>query len=106
MPPASFAPGQVLDGRYQLVRPLGSGGMGEVYVARRVALGDLVAIKRLHAAQDTPENRARFLGEARAAAHIQHPNVVRVFDFGDAADQSPYLVMEYLDGPTLGAELS
>ena len=106
MPPASFAPGEVLDGRYQLVRPLGSGGMGEVHVARRIALGDLVAIKRLHAAQDTPENRARFLGEARAAAHIQHPNVVRVFDFGDAADQSPYMVMEYLDGPTLGAELA
>ncbi len=85
--------------------PLGAGGMGEVHVARRLALGDLVAIKQLLPEQDNPENRARFLGEARAAASIQHPNVVRVFDFGDTPGATPYMVMELLDGPTLAEEL-
>jgi serine/threonine protein kinase/tetratricopeptide (TPR) repeat protein len=94
--------GAVLDGRYRIERPLGRGGMGEVYAARRLALGDLVAVKRLLPERDSPELRARFLGEARAAAHIRHPNVVRVFDFGEGEGASPpYIVMEYLEGPTL-----
>ncbi|MCB9560591.1 MAG: serine/threonine protein kinase [Kofleriaceae bacterium] len=104
MAQASFEPGAVLDGRFELLRRIGAGGMGEVFLARRVALGDLVAVKCLLPAQDTAENRARFLGEARAAAHIHHPNVVRVYDFGDV-DGAPYLVMEHLDGPTLADEL-
>lgn len=97
--------GQLLDRRYEILRVLGSGGMGEVYLARRAPLGDAVAIKRLLPERDTPENHARFLTEARAAAHIRHPNVVNVFDFGDPPGQPPYIVMEYLEGPTLAEEL-
>ncbi len=61
------APGEVIDGRYQLVRPLGAGGMGEVFVARRLSLGDLVAIKRLLPVQDTAANRVFDLGDPPGA---------------------------------------
>ncbi|HUQ04763.1 MAG TPA: protein kinase [Kofleriaceae bacterium] len=98
--------GVVIDGRYEIVRPLGAGGMGEVYAARRKSLGDEVALKRLLPHQDTPTNRARFATEAQAAAHIRHPNVIQVFDYGEDAAVGPYLVMEKLDGPTLAEELA
>jgi predicted ATPase len=106
---APFPPltsGVVIDGRYEIVRPLGAGGMGEVYAARRKSLGDEVALKRLLPHQDTPTNRARFATEAQAAAHIRHPNVIQVFDYGEDAAVGPYLVMEKLDGPTLAEELA
>ena len=99
----ALAAGLALDGRYVVERPLGRGGMGEVYAARRRSLGDLVAIKRLLPAQDTPNNRQRFAIEAQAAAHIRHPNVVRIFDYGVDPAIGPYLVMELLEGPTLAA---
>src|SRR5262245_5500013 len=97
--------GRIVAGRYELVRFLGRGGMGEVYAARRLALNDLVALKRLLPDQDSPINRRRFATEAQAAAHIRHPNVVQVFDFGDDPDVGSFLVMELLDGPTLADEL-
>lgn len=81
--------------------------MGVVYAAQRLTLGDTVAIKCILPHRNSELNRARFVREARAAARIRHPNVVQVFDFGefDAAG-SPYMVMEYLDGPTLFDVLS
>lgn len=104
--PSRLAAGDILDGKYQVLGHLGSGGMGEVYAARRVTLGDTVAIKRLLPNCDSSEDRIRFLTEARAAAHIQHPNVVRVFDFGEQGDGSPFMVMEYLSGKDLAEYLT
>jgi tetratricopeptide (TPR) repeat protein len=103
--PEELATGRIVAGRYEILRFLGQGGMGEVYAARRLALGDVVAIKRLLPDQDTDTNRRRFATEARAAAHIRHPNVVQVFDFGDDAELGSFLVMEHLDGPTLAMAL-
>ena len=103
---AGLTSGVVIDGRYEIVRPLGAGGMGEVYAARRKSLGDEVALKRLLPQQDTPANRQRFATEAQAAAHIRHPNVIQVFDYGEDPHVGPFLVMEKLDGPTLAEELA
>ena len=93
--------GELLDGKYEVLRPLARGGMGAVYVARRLALGDLVAVKHLLPSRDTDSNRQRLLREARAAARIRHPGVVQIFDYGQLKDGGPYLVMEYVDGLTL-----
>jgi serine/threonine protein kinase len=80
--------------------------MGEVYLARRRMLGDDVAVKLVRATGPDPaEWRARFLREARACAQLRHPNIVSVLDFNIAADDQPYLVMEYLNGPNLAQEL-
>lgn len=93
--------GETLDDKYRIERLLGVGGMGAVYLATRLTLGDRVAIKSILSSQNTETNRARFLREARAAAAIRHPNVVQIFDYGQPAGRPPYMVMELLDGPTL-----
>ena len=93
--------GEVLDGKYEVLRPLARGGMGAVYVARRLLLGDLVAVKHLLPSRDSDANRQRLLREARAAARIRHPCVVQIFDYGRLKDGGPYLVMEYVEGFTL-----
>jgi serine/threonine protein kinase/tetratricopeptide (TPR) repeat protein len=98
---SDIAPGDVLDGKYKIIRRIGSGGMGAVFAARRLALDDTVAIKCILPAQNTESNRVRFLREAKAAARIRHPNVVQVFDFGEREEWPPYMVMEYLKGPSL-----
>ncbi len=102
---AELAPGDLLDGKYRITRLLGSGGMGAVYAAQRVTLGDTVAIKCILDDRNTEENRQRFVREARAAARIRHPNVVQVYDFGIPERGAPYMVMEFLDGPTLSQVL-
>ncbi|MCA9654998.1 MAG: protein kinase [Myxococcales bacterium] len=99
--PLELVPGEVLDGKYRVERLLGVGGMGAVYVAERLPLQDKVAIKSILSSQNTEVNRARFLREARAAASVRHPNVVKIFDFGEPRGRPPYMVMEYLAGPTL-----
>jgi len=90
-------------GSFRVVRPLGRGGMGCVYLAEHGLIQKRVAVKVLHAhlAQDE-KLVARFLAEARAASRIQHENVVLVFDL-DTHEGRPYLVMEYLEGVTLAA---
>jgi serine/threonine-protein kinase len=95
----------VQGGRYRLERPLGSGGMATVYLARDEELHRPVAVKLLaeHLAGDAAL-RVRFLREARLAARLSHPNVVSVYDAGEAEDGRPYIVMEYVPGKTL-AEL-
>ena len=92
-------------GRYRLERPLGHGGMATVYLAQDEELRRPVAIKLLaeNLASDTAF-RERFLREARLAARLSHPNVVTVYDAGEAEDGRPYIVMEYVPGTTL-AEL-
>lgn len=97
--------GQVVDGRYEIVGPLGAGGMGHVYRARRVRLGDEVALKVLSTEADV-EARERFLRESRAAAQLRHPNVVSMLDFDVDADGRPFLVMELLSGPSLREEIA
>ncbi len=91
-------------GRYKIVRELGHGGMGAVYLARDTTLDREVALKLPWIDErDGDETRARFLNEAQAAAKLtQHPNICQVFDFGEA-DGQPYLAMEYLTGKTLSA---
>jgi len=91
-------------GRYELVRPLGHGAMATVDLAHDVELERPVALKRLaeNLARDE-ELRRRFLREARLAARLAHPNVVRVFDVGED-DGRPFIAMEYVEGETL-AEL-
>lgn len=102
--------GEVLDGKYRLERLLGQGGMGAVYLATHLGTERPVALKLI-----TPEFMRndefveRFKREARAAGRLRHPNVVDVTDFGFAqvgAQRVAYLVMEYLDGCTLGDVLA
>jgi serine/threonine protein kinase len=96
--PAS-AIGAVVGGRYELVRKIGRGGMGEVYEARRRDLGDRVAVKLLREEEhDDPETRARFLREARILAQVTSPHVVRIVDFQANEGEVAFLAMEYLEG--------
>lgn len=97
--------GLVLGGKYRLLARIGSGGMGEVYRAEHVTLRMPVAVKLLHYnIAIEPDYVRRFYREARAATLLNHPNVVRVLDYGDD-DGLPFLVMEYLVGVTLHAWL-
>lgn len=103
--PTSFV-GSVLDGQYQIESLLGKGGMGAVYLARHILLGDRVAIKIL-----PPEVRTnaewlrRFRREGQAARRFRHANAVTVYDLRTASDGTIYMVMEYVEGHTLDAEL-
>ena len=93
--------GELVAGRYRLERSLGQGGMATVFAARDEELHRPVAVKLLaeNLGHD-PELRARFLREARLAARLSHPNVVRVFDAGEDEGR-PYIVMELVDGETV-----
>jgi serine/threonine-protein kinase len=98
-PPA--VEGRLIAGRYRVERRLGNGGMAEVFLARDATLGRLVAVKVLHERfADDEQFVARFHREARAAAALNHPNVVAVHDRGVSAGSS-YIVMEYVPGETL-----
>jgi serine/threonine protein kinase/Tol biopolymer transport system component len=92
-------------GPYEIIAPLGAGGMGEVYRAKDTRLDRTVAIKVLpqHLA-DTPEARQRFEREARAVSALSHPNICTLYDVG-SQNGAEYLVMEYLEGETLAARL-
>jgi serine/threonine protein kinase len=91
---------------YEILAPLGAGGMGEVYKARDTRLNREVAIKVLpgEVAHDA-ERLRRFEQEARATSALNHPNILTVYDFGEY-DGKPYLVMELLDGTELRAQLN
>ena len=92
-------------GPYEIVSPLGAGGMGEVYRARDTRLDRTVAIKILPAhLSENPEARQRFDREARAISALSHPNICHLYDVGQH-DGISYLVMEYLEGETLGERL-
>jgi serine/threonine protein kinase len=101
-----LAPGATIDDRYEIIDALGAGGMGAVYRARRIRLGDEVAIKVMQATPGAPpETRDRFLRESRACAQLRHPNIVNLLDFGFDAANQPYMVMELLSGPSLSEEI-
>jgi len=91
--------GDLISGKYRLLRLIGSGGMGSVWAARNELTDRDFAIKFLHAKlADNKEALNRFFLEARACGQIKHPAVVDVYDMGQAEDGSPYLVMELLEG--------
>lgn len=93
-------------GHYRIVSELGSGGMGDVYVAEDSSLGRRVALKVLpDDVADSPERRERFEREARAVAALSHPNILAIHDFGEE-DGVLYLVMELLEGRTLREHLA
>jgi len=86
-------------GRYQIVRPLGEGGMGTVYLAeQREPIRRRVALKVVKLGMDTGQVLARFAKERQALAMMDHPNVARIFDAGATPKGRPYFVMEYIDG--------
>ncbi|MFN2454965.1 MAG: protein kinase [Pyrinomonadaceae bacterium] len=100
-----FIAGTILDSRYRILGLLGRGGMGEVYKAEDLKLGQIVALKFL------PENFAedktaleRFYGEVRTARQVSHPNVCRVFDIGEV-EGSHFISMEFIDGDDLSSLL-
>src|SRR4051812_18121245 len=95
---------QTLDGKYFLLKRLGVGGMGVVYRARRVHIGDEVALKVLHRKLVTDAAMIeRFRREARAAAQLRHPNIVSIIDLSEAhgEDAPAYIVMELIEGESL-----
>lgn len=99
--------GSLIAGRYRLDRPLGDGGMGQVYRAEHVLMRKTVALKVLHA--ELTENKevvARFQREAQAAALLDSPHVCQATDFGQTEDGEFFLVMEYLEGQTLHEALA
>ncbi|MDQ3739577.1 MAG: serine/threonine protein kinase, partial [Actinomycetota bacterium] len=95
--------GTVLAGRYRVVRHVGSGGMGTVYLANDTALGRDVAVKSVHAAPDSDHGR-RIMREARLGAGLRHPHLVTVFDVVPW-EGALLLVMEYVEGETLADAL-
>jgi serine/threonine protein kinase len=98
-------PGTVI-GEYEIEEKIGEGAMGAVYRAIHPAIHKRVAIKIMTPKLfDEPESVKRFVAEARAVAAIEHPGIVDVFGFGRIADGRTYLVMEWLDGSSLGARL-
>ena len=115
MTPTTFTPGTRL-GPYEIIAPLGAGGMGEVFRARDTRLDRIVAIKVLAGgAADDAQGRERFEREARAISSLNHPHICVLYDVGrerpagvTATDAAPvdFLVMEYLEGETLAARLT
>jgi serine/threonine-protein kinase len=100
-----FHAGQVIADRYRIMELIGHGGMGEVYRATDLKLGQQVALKFLPDSVIGDESVLdRFHNEVRIARQVSHPNVCRVFDIGDYAGQ-PYISMEYIDGEDLGSLL-
>ena len=109
---ASYVPGTTLVDRYRIVSPLGRGGMGEVYRAEDLRLGQTVAMKFLsRSLAQTEEARERFTREVRLARQVSHPNVCRVFDIGEISESSDagktfthtFLTMEFVDGEDLAS---
>jgi serine/threonine-protein kinase len=98
--------GSTLDGRYRIDALIGTGGMGRIYRGEHTGIGRAVAVKVLH--HDLNRNREaaqRFQREAIASGRLEHPNIVNIYDFGVLPEGPCYLVMELLEGETLGARL-
>ncbi|MEW6731880.1 MAG: serine/threonine-protein kinase [Acidobacteriota bacterium] len=98
--------GEVIDNKYQIIGPLGSGGASEVYLCERLMVGDRVALKVLNTtATAAPDKAWRFHLEAQTTASIKHPNVITIHDFDFTEKGTPFIVMELLRGQTLFGEL-
>ena len=92
-------PGTVLDGKYEILRRIGGGGMGEVFMVRHLHLEEQRVIKILRPEQASePAAQARFLRAARTATQIKHPNVAILYDYSSLPDSSFFMVWEYIEG--------
>jgi serine/threonine protein kinase len=105
LPTFPYAAGDLIAGKYALEEMLGSGGMGAVFRARNTVIDLPVAIKLIRADLDRDVLSSRLMKEARAAAKLSHPAIVRVFDVGTTALGDPFIVMELLQGMSLAAVL-
>src|SRR5580658_4096298 len=104
-------PGSQRFGRYEILSELGRGAMGVVYQARDPKINRVVAVKTIsmagQPAHEEREYRERFYREAEAAGRLSHPGIVTIFDVGEEPDtRSPYIVMEFVGGPSLDKLLS
>src|SRR2546430_11455950 len=100
--PANDLVGQVVADRYHVVKKLGEGGMGQVYLAEHVKMGRRSAIKVLNPSMvHDPDAVARFNREAANASRISHPNICAIYDFGETPDGLIYLAMEFVEGEPL-----
>jgi serine/threonine-protein kinase len=101
-PQDPFIGRDILNGQFQILQKIGSGGMGSVYKALQPAMNRMVAVKILHPKLANRKDLvSRFRREARAMSHLTHPNTVKVYLYGELEDGSLYIVMEYLDGKNL-----
>ncbi len=101
-----FGPGEILAGTYRIERRIGEGGMGVVLAATHLPSGQRMAVKLLHQEGASAEGAvARFWREVRAVSRLQNPHVVRIFDVGTLADDTPYMAMELLEGETLAERM-
>jgi serine/threonine protein kinase len=101
-PPATL----VIAERYEVLTPIGEGGMGTVYKVRDIELDAIFAVKTLRKELvQEPQASKRFEQEVEAARELNHANLVTVYDHGLSLDQTPYLVMDFIDGPTLAQVL-
>ncbi|AUX39348.1 uncharacterized protein SOCE26_007370 [Sorangium cellulosum] len=98
--------GDLIAGKYRLVRKIGEGAMGAVWVATNEAIGGAVALKLMRPELRSAELTDYFLREARAAGRMNHPEIVRMFDLGETAEGDPYLVMELIEGESLRSVLA
>jgi serine/threonine protein kinase len=107
-PLRGYEPGEIIGEKYRLIRPLGQGGMGMVWVAHNTVLDVHCAIKLidLEGSNNAEDLAQRLLGEARAAAKLGHASIVRVHDFGKTIYGDPFLAMELLDGEDLADVLA
>ena len=101
-PPGSDLVGSILADRYHVIRRIGEGGMGQVYLAEHVKMKRKSAVKVLHQGMvHDPDAISRFNREASNASQIQHPNVAAIYDFGETSEGLIYLAMEFIDGEPL-----
>ncbi|HTR52949.1 MAG TPA: serine/threonine-protein kinase [Kofleriaceae bacterium] len=94
--------GKVIDGRYEIQQRVGEGGMGVVYKARQMSIDRIIALKMLNQQMQGDQTWVqRFYNEAKACSRLQHPNTIRMFDFGQTQDGRLFMTMEFLDGVSL-----
>ncbi|MCP4604565.1 MAG: serine/threonine protein kinase [Proteobacteria bacterium] len=98
--------GRTIMGKYQLVQCIGQGGMGTIFEAKHVLIGNRVAVKLLHETFATSQGTVqRLYREARVTGSIGHPNIIQIFDVGETKEGTPFLVMELLKGESFGDHL-
>jgi serine/threonine-protein kinase len=100
--PDPFIGRDILDGQFRILQKIGSGGMGSVYKSSQPSMNRMVAVKILHPKLANRRDLvSRFRREASAMSHLDHPNTVKVFNYGELEDGSLYIVMEFLEGKNL-----
>lgn len=101
----ALEPGEIVLDKYRIIELLGRGGMGSVYRVENLLVNRNYALKCLSKVQTNDGSWRRFQNEAKAAHMLDHPNLIRVYDFGLLASGQPYFLMELVDGPTLSDEI-